>query len=606
MHPPKLPDDKLGQPVATQKSFDPSVGRKRQAGDSKRRSWDGAYEPQIKQPFEPKWVPSGAPAGAPGHAGRSSPQRKSADRGNLRTSQGWDDSGGAEMFQQYAAAAAAEEEDDVMASYNSLAPSEAAPPPAVPDSLAAKTAAGASALLEAARGSRPRDEGQDLEHLDEEFYSRLSKLRDDHQRNLNEISQLYESSVQAEAGQLPAPQLEPQPQPQEMAGGPMDAAEAAEEPQEDTRPWWQRDDKDYGEVLRRLKALDIPLPPGAGAGGGGRYAPSADTLDAEKDKRALYSWSAEGPPGGEGADSPWGARGKTTRRPSSAPRARPKDKDKDWMARTTVPAPFKFDSRPSRPSIMAERTSFDLEVKRRLDEAECSTRFRAEPIPPTTMLPLYEKQEREKEAVRAKRVADRFQKLQEDSCPPDCYYNKPTPEPTIEKPPPFKAKPVPPSTKRSLMQSFEVDRVMRAERVKQRADKTFAEAKLPDRQQEHKDKLEKEAAEMAENPRAAELEDARRRMRERKIGTHETSNCRGAFFSRKLWSEPARRGCSLRRAALSLQAQDHEEDARLPQEAEGLREQSQGPQGRAEGAGRGHGNTPADQIIPDQSRFPKA
>ena len=114
VHPPKLPDDKLGQPVATQKSFDPSVGRKRQAGDSKRRSWDGAYEPQIKQPFEPKWVPSGAPAGAPGHAGRSSPQRKSADRGKLRTSQGWDDSGGAEMFQQYAAAAAAEEEDDVM------------------------------------------------------------------------------------------------------------------------------------------------------------------------------------------------------------------------------------------------------------------------------------------------------------------------------------------------------------------------------------------------------------------------------------------------------------------------------------------------------------
>ena len=35
--------------------------------------------------------------------------------------------------------------------------------------------------------------------------TRLSKLRDDHQRNLNEISQLYESSVQAEAGQLPAP-----------------------------------------------------------------------------------------------------------------------------------------------------------------------------------------------------------------------------------------------------------------------------------------------------------------------------------------------------------------------------------------------------------------
>ena len=64
---------------------------------------------------------------------------------------------------------------------------------------------------------------------------------------------------------------------------------------------------------------------------------------------------------------------------------------------------------------MAERTSYDLEVKRRLDEAECSTRFRAEPIPPETMLPLYEKQEREKEAARAKRVADRFQFLQEMS-----------------------------------------------------------------------------------------------------------------------------------------------------------------------------------------------
>ena len=192
----------------------------------------------------------------------------------------------------------------------------------------------------------------------------------------------------------------------------MSDAEAGMADPDDNRPWWQRDDKDYGEVLRRLKALDIPLPPGAGG-----PSPSADTQDAERDKRALYSWSAEGGPGaGEG---PWGEREAKTKRPASAPRARRKEEaggDKDgWIARSTVPQPFKFDSRPKRPSIMAERTSYDLEVKRRLDQAECSTRFRAEPIPPTTMLPLFEKQEREKEAVRAKRVADRFQYLQETS-----------------------------------------------------------------------------------------------------------------------------------------------------------------------------------------------
>ena len=296
--------------------------------------------------------------------------------------------------------------------------------PAVPPSADLLPVFGddAAALLEAARGSRPRDaEGQNLENLDEQFYERLSKLRDDHQRNLNEISRLYESSVEAGGDGSEQPMMqqqmrsEPQPEmarPEMTMPEMMSDAEAGMADPDDNRPWWQRDDKDYGEVLRRLKALDIPLPPGAGG-----PSPSADTQDAERDKRALYSWSAEGGPGaGEG---PWGEREAKTKRPASAPRARRKEEaggDKDgWIARSTVPQPFKFDSRPKRPSIMAERTSYDLEVKRRLDQAECSTRFRAEPIPPTTMLPLFEKQEREKEAVRAKRVADRFQYLQETS-----------------------------------------------------------------------------------------------------------------------------------------------------------------------------------------------
>jgi hypothetical protein len=151
---------------------------------------------------------------------------------------------------------------------------------------------------------------------------------------------------------------------------------------------------------------------------------------------------------------------------------------------------------------MAERTSFDLEVKRRLDEAECSTRFRAEPIPPTTMLPLYEKQEREKEAVRAKRVADRFQYLQETSDPPSCYYMKPAPSPTVEKPPPFKAKPVPPGTRRSLMQSFVVDDTMRKERVEARAQQLLREARLPSRQEAHQREVaEKEKTLLAGEPR---------------------------------------------------------------------------------------------------------
>ena len=419
--------------LRVQKSFDPSIGRQRSKGDSKRRSWDGNYEPEIREHLEPKWVPGGAQAGAPGHAGRSSPQRPPGSTANpLQESQGWSVSGaGAPVpnlgaYQYRDDDEEVEQDDNVMASYASMTPSEVQPSapaaPAAPPAMAQALANDAAALLEAARGSRPRDaEGQNLENLDEQFYERLSKLRDDHQRNLNEISRLYESSVEAGGDGSEQPMMqqqmrsEPQPEmarPEMTMPEMMSDAEAGMADPDDNRPWWQRDDKDYGEVLRRLKALDIPLPPGAGG-----PSPSADTQDAERDKRALYSWSAEGGPGaGEG---PWGEREAKTKRPASAPRARRKEEaggDKDgWIARSTVPQPFKFDSRPKRPSIMAERTSYDLEVKRRLDQAECSTRFRAEPIPPTTMLPLFEKQEREKEAVRAKRVADRFQYLQETS-----------------------------------------------------------------------------------------------------------------------------------------------------------------------------------------------
>ena len=517
-----------------QKSFEPSIGRQRAKGESNRRSWDGSFEPELKNQMEPRWVPGacaralcvarflsdslpcvcvpgGAPPNAPGHEGRVSPQRSGGAKAvPLRTSAGWskrerlyeeEDSEYREGMDTGHDESVEEQHDVVRTSYASAAPSE---PPATQDTApnARTLAADAAAMLEAARGARPREESADLENLDEEFYSRLSKLREDHQRNLNEISQLYESSVDAT--------YEPQPQQHahddydeqqaeaQMPMPPMMSESDAQGLAEDNRPWWQRDDKDYGEVLRRLKALDIPLPPGAG----GR-SQTHDKQESERDKRALYSWSADDG-GGGGGDSPWGDRQKT-RRPASAPRARRKDAggaDKDgWVGRATVPQPFKFDSRPKRPSIMAERTSFDLEVKRRLDEAECSTRFRAEPIPPTTMLPLYEKQEREKEAVRAKRVADRFQYLQETSDPPSCYYMKPAPSPTVEKPPPFKAKPVPPGTRRSLMQSFVVDDTMRKERVEARAQQLLREARLPSRQEAHQREVaEKEKTLLAGEP----------------------------------------------------------------------------------------------------------
>lgn len=181
--------------LRVQKSFDPSIGRHREKGDSKRRSWDGAYEPEIREHLEPKWVPGGAQAGAPGHAGRSSPQRPPGSTANpLRESQGW--SAGAPTpnpsAYQYRDEEEAEQDDNVMASYASMTPSEVqAPAPAAPP-MAQTLANDAAALLEAARGSRPRDsEGQNLENLDEQFYERLSKLRDDHQHNLNEISRLY-------------------------------------------------------------------------------------------------------------------------------------------------------------------------------------------------------------------------------------------------------------------------------------------------------------------------------------------------------------------------------------------------------------------------------
>jgi hypothetical protein len=77
------------------------------------------------------------------------------------------------------------------------------------------------------------------------------------------------------------------------------------------------------------------------------------------------------------------------------------------------------------------------------------------------MLPIYEKQNREKEKVRAKRVAERFEWLQSQAQPPSCYGINIRQEPPPPKVAPFKAKPAPASTRRSLAQQLELEQAER-------------------------------------------------------------------------------------------------------------------------------------------------
>ena len=303
-------------------------------------------------------------------------------------------------------------------------------------------------------------------------------------------------------------------------------------------PWWEQDDKEYDQILDRLKKLDIPLPPQAtGSGGGNSRRPASAPRERSSmpDKQTLYTWD------GPANDAPWGERREQTRpmmRPRSAPRVRASTGQLDaarrgvagydadgsvWTGRPTVPKPFKFDRRPKHSSIMAERTMYDVEVQRRLEESELATRFRAEPVPHTTTLPLYEQKEARAEAVRQTRIAKRFQELQQQSNPPNCYYMRPKDPPTIAKPPAFKAKPVPVATKRSKMQSFEVERLMRQERVAQRSKLLLESAALPSRQEQHQREQREQREREAADPRAKARSRAARRAHERKIGvTHPT------------------------------------------------------------------------------------
>ena len=180
----------------TQKSFPGPAMPGRDEGYSTRRSWDGSFQPHLGAPSKarPEWVPGGARSGAPGSDFRPDqpPERMPSHGPRLQPSHHRAPvayPGPSEAWARLGSDAAEHDDHVVMSSFSSSGAPAPAPAPAVRAAINVEP----PPAMEA-RGHRPREEEDELEHLDEEFYQRLSKLRAEHQRNIDEISRLYDSS----------------------------------------------------------------------------------------------------------------------------------------------------------------------------------------------------------------------------------------------------------------------------------------------------------------------------------------------------------------------------------------------------------------------------
>lgn len=97
-------------------------------------------------------------------------------------------------------------------------------------------------------------------------------------------------------------------------------------------------------------------------------------------------------------------RSRSKERPSSASVTRREKKEKEWRHRITIPKPFKMTIRDENRERTVSQAQLELEEKRRQKEAEeqleCSKKFKATPVPAHVYLPLYDEIMEQQEAKR--------------------------------------------------------------------------------------------------------------------------------------------------------------------------------------------------------------
>jgi len=156
----------------------------------------------------------------------------------------------------------------------------------------------------------------------------------------------------------------------------------------------------------------------------------------------------------------------------------------------TVPRPFGFEKREEdrkkKLSISQRRLREELYERELIQEQEINQPFVAKPVPPTTFMNVLEDKQRREEDRRRKRKEDSFRSLKHAEFSfMHRDKDKPKTNKYEEEKQAFKAKPVPKTSSKEeakrRKQLAEIDEMRRQERIKQRADELYDQAKLPSR-----------------------------------------------------------------------------------------------------------------------------
>ncbi|KAL0486091.1 FAM161A ciliogenesis-associated protein [Acrasis kona] len=158
----------------------------------------------------------------------------------------------------------------------------------------------------------------------------------------------------------------------------------------------------------------------------------------------------------------------------------------------TIPAPFSFDHREAVKEKTISKKKFeeyisDIEAEK---EAHLRTKFRANPVPLSTLEPKYEELQRKYEQNK-KLIHTTYSLELLNECEPFSFVERDQNKVTknhVEYTPPFKfkANPVPKTLKHSFSEKLDKDEKVRKDRIKVRAVDTFHNSSLPPRMQMHK------------------------------------------------------------------------------------------------------------------------
>jgi hypothetical protein len=161
-----------------------------------------------------------------------------------------------------------------------------------------------------------------------------------------------------------------------------------------------------------------------------------------------------------------------------------------WKPKITIPTPFEFDARESsKPkSIAQKRLEEDLALKKALDEAHERMQFKANPVPPNTLVPRFQQIQRDNER-RRQEVKTKSVEITKQREKPFSFYARDvakkmekmraaSPLPQFEQ---FKANPIPTDLSEPVMDMLRRQDAERKQRVLRRAQDTLMKSALPPR-----------------------------------------------------------------------------------------------------------------------------